>query len=105
MDMVRLGPSKRHFLSASGQSAVEYVLLLFVVVSLGLAVFNSRPFKELFGPNSSAFEAVRKRMEYNYRYTQDGREDTLGSEYSGFHDSYVNGGSTHFFSPQSAYPE
>ncbi len=79
--------------------------MLFVVVSLGFTVFNSEAFKKLFGPNAEAFTKLRKRMEYNYRYTQTGAEDTLGSNYSGRHDSYISASSekTHFFAPMEAY--
>lgn len=105
---------RKNFLKAlgiQGQSAVEYLLLLSVVVSLGLTVFKSDVFKKMFGENSGMFESLRKRMEYNYRYTQDTEkgktEDNFSSYSSPSHDSYVsaNGTETHFFSPKQKYPK
>lgn len=79
---------------------------MFVLVSLGLSIFNSDMFKNFFGPGSQAFESLRKRMEYNYRYALDGRDDQLGTDYQGGHPSYVvpSESQTRFFSPISKYP-
>lgn len=51
-----------------GQSVVEYLLLLVVIVSIGFSVYNSKPFKDFVGPNSSYFNHLKKGMEYSYRY-------------------------------------
>lgn len=92
-------------LGSIGQSAVEYILLLSVVTSMALAVYKSSFFKKMFGENSSMFDALRKRMEYNYRYTQDGREDTMGMDYGGQHASYYapSGSASHYFMPKTKY--
>lgn len=108
MGVVRMEIKRKTFLKIfgkSGQSTVEYILLLAVVSSMGFTVYNSRFFKQMFGENSSVFDALRKRMEYDYRYTQDGAEDTLGTDYNGQHESYFaqGGAESHYFFPQNEY--
>ncbi|MCF8058240.1 MAG: hypothetical protein K9K67_03025 [Bacteriovoracaceae bacterium] len=51
-----------------GQSTVEYVLLLVVVVSVFLTVFNSRKFQAFFGEDSDFFTAIAQKMKQDYRY-------------------------------------
>lgn len=54
-----------------GQSVVEYILLLAVLSSLGYSIYSSRRFKEFVGGDKGLFLAIRRGMEYSYRY---GRE-------------------------------
>jgi hypothetical protein len=63
--------SKKHFkiLNQSGQSTVEYILLLVVVVTFITTVFNSRAFKEFFGDDSAFFTAIAEGLRTNYRYS------------------------------------
>lgn len=63
-DFFTLGKKK----GQRGQSTVEYILLLAVVVSLVSTVINSSYFKRFFGENSSFFVSLANSMERNYRY-------------------------------------
>ncbi|TDJ05741.1 MAG: hypothetical protein E2O68_06065 [Deltaproteobacteria bacterium] len=92
-----------------GQSALEYILLLMVVVSLSMTVFKSDAFKNFMGPDSVYFETLRKRFEYTYRYGSPpitGTEEGDSNAYSSRHDSYYNStrGQTRFFTPAEPYP-
>jgi len=58
-----------NLLNEKGQSTVEYILLLVVIVTFITTVFNSRSFKEFFGDDSAFFNAIAKGMRSNYRYS------------------------------------
>ena len=85
-------------------------MLMVVLISLGLAVFKSDRFNALFGENSSAFEAIARRIEFSYRYGHGGAEDIYREGY-GYGDSSHEGyndttaGKTRFFSPLEPYQE
>jgi len=92
-----------------GQSALEYILLLMVVVSLSATVFKSDAFKNFMGPDSVYFEALRKRFEYTYRFGSPpipGTAEGDSNAYSTRHDNYYNTtrGQTRFFTPVESYP-
>lgn len=63
--------NKKYFktLNESGQSTVEYILLLVVIVTFISTVFNSRRFKEFFGEDSAFFTAIAERIRVNYRHS------------------------------------
>lgn len=101
----------RHFKleGESGQSAVEYILLLMVMVSLGMTVFKSDVFKNFMGPDSVYFETLRKRFEYTYRFGSPPIPGTDAGDSDGYstrHDNYYNSnaGQTRFFTPAESYP-
>ena len=101
-DLFHLGNNK-------GQSALEYILLLAVVVSIGTTLFKSKIFTDFMGPNSVFFETLRTRYEYTYRYgaPPTGIEDpSEGNAYATKHESYFNGSvnETRFFTPVGTYP-
>ena len=52
----------------SGQSVVEYILLLAVLSALSISVLNNTAFKGFIAGNSGLFLSIRKGMEYSYRY-------------------------------------
>ena len=92
--------------NSDGQSTIEYLLVLLVVISLGFTVFTSDAMKSLFGSESSVFAAIRARVEYSYRHALPGSVDN--SNYSTSHDSYLNinkAGKTRFFAPKGKYPQ
>lgn len=96
----------------SGQSVVEYILLLAVIVTLCAVILNSDLFKRYLGPNSTIFVSLKKYMEYSYRHAQPPPLDNLtsyqdSSEYSSRHESYYNleKDSSRFFMPSTKYPE
>ncbi len=88
----------------SGQAAVEYILLLAVVISLVVTVVNSDAFKDLLGPDSNVFKKLKDKIEYTYRRGGYGVKDTTTTAYGGDHDSYYDGKSK-FFMPTGEYPK
>ena len=56
---------------SKGQSAVEYILLLAVLSSIGYAFYQNKNFKDFIKGEKGLFASLEKRMEYSYRY---GRE-------------------------------
>jgi Flp pilus assembly pilin Flp len=104
--MVCLEDKNKFILNEDGQSAVEYILLLVVVVSLTLSVFKNPKFKEFFGEDSYFFTAMKMRMQYSYQHGLVGETDTTTSTYTGNHDTYFNSatGKTRFIAPVSKYP-
>ncbi|MEX0798900.1 MAG: hypothetical protein WD025_05620 [Bacteriovoracaceae bacterium] len=89
-----------------GQSTVEYVLLLAVVISLVSVVFKSDFWQSYFGENGKFDEVFRARIEYSYRHTLEGNEFYATPDYeSRNHDSYYKNGSTRFFRSKEAYPQ
>ena len=99
MDLVR--NTKLSILKDKGQSTVEYILLLAVIISLVSFVFNSDAFKALFGENGQFANVYKRELEYSYRQGRFGRVRFQTPNYSsGQHDSY-NG---RFFGAKDAYP-
>ena len=96
--------SFKNILKQVGQSTVEYVLLLLVVVTLAYTVFNSRAFKGLLGEDSKFFEAVFKKIAYAYRHGRaDDEEDRLDlTRHNTFYNKQEN--RSRFFSPAETYP-
>ncbi len=89
--------------SESGQSTVEYILLLTVIFTLSMGVYKGLGFKDLLGEDSPVFKQMREFSEFTYRHG--GSIKRVDSDYSGTHDTYwVGGGETHFFSPVEFYP-
>ena len=87
----------------SGQSTVEYILLLAVIFSLSLGVFKGLGFDDLLGEDSVIFAKLRQYAEFTYRHG--GATQRVDSSYTGTHDTYWTGGTdSHFFSPQGLYP-
>jgi hypothetical protein len=98
-----------HLKNKDGQSVLEYILLMAVVVSIGMAVFKSKVFTDFMGPNSVYFETLKRNFEFTYRYGSPptGLEDPAeGNAYSNRHESYYNGitNETRFFTPIETYP-
>lgn len=91
-------------LNQKGQSTVEYILLLVVVVSIATALMNSATFKKFVGKDSALMQKMVKQMSYSYRHGRLGQDDT--SNYNGEHETYFDKstGSSRFFTPRSSYP-
>lgn len=96
-------------LNKSGQSTVEYILLLVVIVTFISTVFNSRPFQEFFGEDSSFFTAIAKGIRLNYRYASVVPEsDDIGLSPVKTHPSFYSnddGASRYFSFGGGEYPE
>lgn len=95
--------AKKYFLkNQEGQSTVEYILLLAVVVSLFSVVFNSQAFQELLGPEGSFFQAVGAKIEFSYRNGFPGEQRFTPPNYSDLDSPTIN--QNRFFSPRDPYP-
>jgi hypothetical protein len=91
-------------INQKGQSTVEYVLLLGMVLMIVIGIFKSDAFNRIFGENSAVFEEYRKIMEHNYRHAFYGNlatPRTNGARKSRPHESYINVDQTRFFSPRA----
>lgn len=88
-----------------GQSVVEYILLLLVVVVLSNAVFKSDLFLDFVGPDSDFFQKLKIQTEYAYRHGVNHQIDD-DSNYNDRHHTYTNpqSGATRFFTNKVAYP-
>lgn len=91
-----------------GQSTVEYILLLAVVITFMTTVWNSRSFKEFFGEDSSFFTRISQKIRIDYRYAANLPIDTDNPVTPiPIHPSFSPGsGETRFFTHNgtSAYP-
>lgn len=96
-----------------GQTAVEYILLLAVAVSLVLTFYNSEAYRKLFGSQGQVGLRIKRESEFSYRhaYGVDYESKQIPEDIPGtnkdisIHPSYwdsKNGGSR-FFGPQEPY--
>lgn len=93
--------------NTKGQSIVEYIMLLAVVMSLSMAVIKSDQFQLYMGPKSPFFAALRNYFSYTYRHGQappPNKAERDDSGYSAIHGTYFDGSQTKFFTPADAYP-
>jgi hypothetical protein len=96
-----------------GQSAVEYILLLAVLSSLGYTFYNNKKLKDFLKGTDGLFAIMKKGMSYSYRYgiefdKNTPYEEKLNFEYqNNQHDTYLNpgDGKSRFFSGKRAYPQ
>tara|TARA_R110002049_G_scaffold49511_5_gene141613 strand:+ start:1948 stop:2244 length:297 start_codon:yes stop_codon:yes gene_type:complete len=91
-----------------GQSTIEYILLLAVIMLMVSVVFRSPLFADLLGEDSSFFKILKDRMEYSYRYTHAGVEEDSGLENITTpvnHDSYSKDSRSRFAGDLAAYGE
>ena len=88
----------------AGQSLVEYIMLLGLLLMIGISIFKSDMFKNVFGEDAALFEKLKKQFEYEYRHGLSGLEDTTNETYGGAHESFFKNGKTRFFSPETSYP-
>lgn len=96
-----------------GQSAVEYILLLAVLTSLGYTFYNNKKFKDFIKGKDGMFATMRKGMSYSYRYGLELRGDIPFEEKIDFnyqtnkHDTYLNSkeNKSRFFNGVSPYPQ
>ncbi len=91
-------------MNRQGQSLVEYILLLGMLLMIGVSIFKSDAFKNIFGEDSALFAKLRKQFEYEYRHGLSGNNDRTNESYGGEHESFFTGGKTRFFSPETPYP-
>lgn len=90
-----------------GQTMVEYILLLAVVVSLVLTFYRSSLFQSLFGAEGRWAVMIKTKSEFAYRHgSPKGQAVSRDTRDGANHPSYFNRerGDTHFFSSRYAYP-
>ena len=90
-----------------GQTVVEYILLLAVVVSLVFTFYKSQTFQSLFGANGSIGQTIKDGSEFNYRHAYPRKPGDINqADYAGAsHPSYFDSisGETRFFGPKEPY--
>jgi hypothetical protein len=102
-----MGNRSYKFLKQTGQSTVEYILLLAVVISLVYTLVNSPLFRQFIGRNGTFAQKMKATTEWNYRFGSQGVLPFTQINYSSAtHPSYWNSSasSTHFFGPLKSYP-
>lgn len=95
----------RFSLKQTGQSTVEYLLLLVVVTALAFSIYNSARFKQFLGPDSEFFAIVQKKIEFSYRHGFDSQEEDTGTVAN--HYTYIKDGteSRFFTTVEETYGE
>ena len=93
--------------SHKGQSTVEYILLLAVVMSLVYLVVNSDRFKDLIGDDGAFATKMKNESEWNYRFANQGKDGfTMLTYPNGTNPTYWNAanGQSRFVGPLKPYP-
>jgi hypothetical protein len=93
----------------SGQTTVEYLLLIVVVSTIVFAVFNSQYFKDIFGESGRLGAQMIQKVEWNYRYASPGKAPFTPASINpvnGRHPTYFNPQrrESRFFGPRDKYP-
>ncbi len=91
--------------SERGQSVVEYILLLAVIVSLAYSMYSNPKFKTFFGKDGF-FAKMKVGIESSYRYGIESTEPADAYNYmTPQHKTYYNStqNSSRFFSPLDEY--
>ncbi len=97
---------KRYSLLENGQTMVEYILLLAVVMSLVVAMYKSKYFKNFFGETGQFATAFKAEMEFSYRNAYGARIPGQPLKYTDAkHPSYSGPGASRFFTPKDTYPQ
>lgn len=81
---------KQLWISQKGQSVVEYILLLAVIMVIVLTVFKAPFFKDFFSQEGKIFARFRLQWEHSYRHCFSGMEEfnpNFQARYSGVHPS------------------
>lgn len=103
MDIKRIS-----YLGERGQSAVEYILLIAVIVFLVSTVLRNPIIQDLLDPisESGLGRQLKQNIEYSYRYGIGGKQKlNFPPEFNVSHPSYSNGeGDSRFFGPADPYP-
>jgi len=99
---------RKHKLGNQGQTTVEYMLLIFVVVTLLFTILQSRVVRNVLGTEGETIQTFKRIIERGHRHAFSGGEpsDTYGN-FTGRHESFVDieTGETRFFVPTDPYPD
>ncbi len=90
-----------------GQSAVEYIFLLAVVMTLIAVVTKSDMFKRYLGQDGVIFQTAINSYEFSYQngLSRENKEPNYNPTRPNLnHPSFVHDGNTRFFAPNSKYP-
>jgi hypothetical protein len=91
-----------------GQTMVEYILLIAVVISLLITFLNSDIFKRLFGNEGLVGERIKEESEFAFRhaFVRNRQPGPQPLQYNpATHPSYhEQGKDTRFFGPRATYP-
>lgn len=93
-----------------GQTLVEYILLLAVVVSLVLTFYNSEAYRRLFGSKGKLAKTIKDEGEFAYRqaYPHSATPGTVPNagerDITQFPSYKSPAGDTRFFGPKNPYP-
>ena len=101
-----MGRNKDILAREEGQSMVEYLLLITVVVSLAMAIFKSDLYVKFMGANSPYFITMKNYFEYTYRFGSEGTQ--INPTYNTYTDTnplYIDdvGSQSRFFLPSEEY--
>jgi hypothetical protein len=91
----------------SGQTLVEYLLMMLLVVGVMSVIYKSQIFQENIGKNGSFNLSLVALMKYSYRHALPGKkvEQYPPNYTSSKHDSYqIESNNTRFFGPAQGYP-
>ncbi len=100
--------NRKHTLKESGQTVVEYILLMTVVFTLIFTFVNSEFYQTMFGENGRLAQGLKSQTEFGYRHAfMRGRPSgVMPMTYNGAssHPSYsVGSGQSRFFGPKDPY--
>ncbi len=89
-----------------GQSMVEYILLVLVIVVTIRTLVKSELVQSIFGPNGKFTSAIGKQMEHTYQHGYSGPRYQGVIDYGTVnHPGYKNGGESRFFTGTERYGE
>ncbi|MCY4643112.1 MAG: hypothetical protein OXB88_00680 [Bacteriovoracales bacterium] len=97
--------------SQRGQSTVEYILLLAVLIILLTAVLRNRRFQDYVGTDGKFFRDYARRIGYTYRHGHSGGRPGNApppqNDYTSTHDTYKRrgGSASRFVIPLGEYPK
>ena len=95
-----MGNKRVHTLlkNESGQTTVEYILLLAVVITFMTTIWNSKALKNFIGEDSDFFNALAQGIRVNYQFAATVTPDTETPDAPVLnHPSYYNAGQSRFF--------
>ncbi len=84
-----------------GQSLVEYIMLMAMVIFLVSSVINSSIFQDFFGPQGAFSTTFKQEIEYSFRHARRGRENFQRPNYDSYQHPSYNG---RFFGAKRKYP-
>lgn len=94
-----------YLLDQKGQSSVEYLMLVVIIVSMTIAVLKSNAFQDFFGSQGQFATVYKSEIEFSYTNSYQGREAFEEPDYNNpDHSSYKGSSGTRFFGANQEYP-